>query len=80
MVRTLVSRSPTREGVASIEKIVVDLRREAILGAQETDRTLASVFDSGRLDLATVISYANRVRMAPTDVLAGVRSINATFV
>jgi len=79
LLRTLVSRSPTQEGFATIEKIIVDARLEKILPATEVDRAVASIVDFHRINLGTFLSYAKRRRLPPEKALKGARSINSTI-
>jgi len=67
VIRPSISREPVDGHVARIEKILVDLLVEArelkLMDVEECYRVRSNVLESGRVDIATLLSYAKRRKL-----------------
>ncbi|MFH1969378.1 MAG: DUF6577 family protein [Verrucomicrobiota bacterium] len=68
---------------AAIEKILVDLYVEAenlnLMDRDECQRMQKNAIESGRVEVATMIRYAKRRKLAPADAFPWIGSITGTY-
>ncbi len=83
VIRRNITEEPVQGHYAAIEKILVDLYAEAedlnLMDRDEYQRMQQNAIESGRVEVATMIRYAKRRKLAPTDAFPWLGSITGTY-